>query len=78
MDKEDKENIDTKAIEEKALLSVKYFVVDRKISHNIYQKTTKSLLGMGTFIFTKNQRKLRKILLAEYPFKSKVLKSINS
>lgn len=45
MDKEDKENIDTKAIEEKALLSVKYFVVDRKISHNIYQKTTKSLRG---------------------------------
>lgn len=43
MDKKDKENIDTKAIEEKALLSVKYFEVDSKVISQYIPENDKEL-----------------------------------
>ena len=71
MDKEDKNNIDTKAIEEKALLSVKYFVVDSKVISQYIPENDKEPSWDGHFYLYKKSTKTKDDFIGRVPVQVK-------
>lgn len=71
MDKEEKETIDTKAIEEKALLSVKYFVVDSKVISQYIPENDKEPSWDGHFYLYKQSSKTKDDFIGRVPVQVK-------
>lgn len=71
MDEKIKNNIDTKAIEEKALLSVKYFVVDSKVISQYIPENDKEPSWDGHFYLYKKSAKTKEDFIGRVPVQVK-------